>query len=204
MTDEIVLASDNVGKIKEVNALLRGQRYTVVGQGELGVVPAEETGTTFVENAILKAKNAALQTGRAAIADDSGLEVDALNGQPGVYSARFSGAGATDSRNVDKLLSMLGDTPAQDRTARFRCLMVYMRHAQDATPVICEGTWEGFIHTTSRGKNGFGYDPVFWVTSEQCCVAELESVRKNQLSHRGQALRQLVDRIALSPLINAD
>ena len=204
MTDEIVLASDNVGKIKEVNALLRGQRYTVVGQGELSVVPAEETGTTFVENAILKAKNAALQTGRAAIADDSGLEVDALNGQPGVYSARFSGAGATDSRNVDKLLSMLGDTPAQDRTARFRCLMVYMRHAQDATPVICEGTWEGFIHTTSRGENGFGYDPVFWVASEQCCVAELESVRKNQLSHRGQALRQLVDRIALSPLINAD
>ena len=197
MTDEIVLASDNVGKIKEVNALLRGQRYTVVGQGELGVVPAEETGTTFVENAILKAKNAALQTGRAAIADDSGLEVDALNGQPGVYSARFAGAGATDSRNVDKLLSMLGDTPAQDRTARFRCLMVYMRHAQDATPVICEGTWEGFIHTTSRGENGFGYDPVFWVASEQCCVAELESVRKNQLSHRGQALRQLVDRIAL-------
>ena len=197
MTDEIVLASDNVGKIKEVNALLRGQRYTVVGQGELGVVPAEETGPTFVENAILKAKNAALQTGRAAIADDSGLEVDALNGQPGVYSARFSGAGATDLRNVDKLLSMLGDTPAQDRTARFRCLMVYMRHAQDATPVICEGTWEGFIHTTSRGENGFGYDPVFWVASEQCCVAELESVRKNQLSHRGQALRQLVDRIAL-------
>jgi XTP/dITP diphosphohydrolase len=92
---------------------------------------------------------------------------------------------------------MLGDTPAQDRTARFRCLMVYMRHAQDATPVICEGTWEGFIHTTSRGENGFGYDPVFWVASEQCCVAELESVRKNQLSHRGQALRQLVDRIAL-------
>ena len=197
MTDEIVLASDNVGKIKEVNALLRGQRYTVVGQGELGVMPAEETGTTFVGNPILKAKNAALQTGRAAIADDSGLEVDALNGQPGVYSARFSGAGATDLRNVDKLLSMLGDTPAQDRTARFRCLMVYMRHAQDATPVICEGTWEGFIHTTSRGENGFGYDPVFWVASEQCCVAELESVRKNQLSHRGQALRQLVDRIAL-------
>ncbi|MDC1097171.1 RdgB/HAM1 family non-canonical purine NTP pyrophosphatase [Gammaproteobacteria bacterium] len=197
MTDEIVLASDNVGKIKEVNALLQGQRYTVVGQGELGVVPAEETGTTFVENAILKAKNAALQTGRAAIADDSGLEVDALNGQPGVYSARFAGAGATDSRNVDKLLSMLGDIPAQDRTARFRCLLVYMRHAQDATPVICEGTWEGFIHTTSRGENGFGYDPVFWVASEQCCVAELESVRKNQLSHRGQALRQLVDRIAL-------
>ena len=204
MTDEIVLASDNVGKIKEVNALLRGQRYMVVGQGELGVVPAEETGTTFVENAILKAKNAASQTGRAAIADDSGLEVDALNGQPGVYSARFSGASATDSRNVDKLLSMLEDTPAQDRTARFRCLMVYMRHAQDPTPVICEGTWEGFIHTMSRGENGFGYDPVFWVESEQCCAAELESVRKNQLSHRGQALRQLVDRIALSPLINAD
>lgn len=197
MIDEIVLASDNAGKIKEVNALLRGQRYTVLGQGELGVVPAEETGTTFVENAILKAKNAALQTGRAAIADDSGLEVDALNGQPGVYSARFSGQGATDSRNVDKLLSMLGNTPVQDRTARFRCFMVYMRHAQDPTPVICEGTWEGFIHTTSRGENGFGYDPVFWVESEQCCVAELESVRKNQLSHRGQALRQLVDRIAL-------
>ena len=197
MIDEIVLASDNAGKIKEVNALLRGQRYTVVGQGELGVVPAEETGTTFVENAILKAKNAALQTGRAAIADDSGLEVDALNGQPGVYSARFAGQGATDLRNVDKLLSMLSNTPAKDRTARFRCLMVYMRHAQDPTPVICEGTWEGFIHTTSRGENGFGYDPVFWVESEQCCVAELESVRKNELSHRGQALRQLVDRIAL-------
>ena len=193
MIDEIVLASDNSGKIKEVNALLRGQRYTVVGQGELAVVPAEETGTTFVENAILKAKNAALQTGRAAIADDSGLEVDALNGQPGVYSARFSGAGATDSRNVDKLLSMLGDTPAQDRTARFRCVIALARAGQYEKPEIFHGVCEGQIIEEPRGENGFGYDPLFQPEGHTQTFGELGEPTKSQNSHRADALNKLKD-----------
>ena len=195
MTHELVLASDNRGKLKELTALLSDSGFSVVGQGALGVTAAEETGETFVENAILKARNAALQTGRPAIADDSGLEVNALNGAPGVYSARFAGDYASDSDNVTKLLSRLENIPWEDRNARFRCLMVYLRQADDPAPLICEGTWSGVVTKAPSGQNGFGYDPVFWVPDEGCTAAELRSERKNGLSHRARALRMLMERL---------
>ena len=195
MTRELVLASDNRGKLNELTALLSDSDFSVVGQGTLGVTPAEETGATFVENAILKARNAALQTGRPAIADDSGLEVNALNGAPGVYSARFAGDHASDSDNVTKLLSRLEKIPWEDRNARFRCLMVYLRRADDPAPLICEGTWSGVVTKAPSGQNGFGYDPVFWVPDEGCTAAELDSERKNGLSHRARALRMLMERL---------
>ena len=192
MTRQLVLASDNQGKLKELTALLSDRGFSVVGQGDLDVTPAEETGETFIENAILKARNAARQTGRPAIADDSGIEVDVLKGAPGVYSARFAGDNATDSDNVAKLLSQLTDVQSEDRKARFRCLMVYLRRADDPAPLICEGTWSGKVTLTPSGENGFGYDPVFWVPDEGCTAAELNPARKNVLSHRAQALKQLV------------
>ncbi len=195
MTRQLVLASDNQGKLKELTALLSDSGFSVVGQGDLGVTPAEETGETFVENAILKARNAARQTGRPAIADDSGIEVDALKGAPGVYSARFAGERASDSENLSKMLSQLVDVPLEERQARFRCLMVYLRRADDPAPLICEGTWSGKVTLTPSGENGFGYDPVFWVPEENCTAAELIPARKNTLSHRARALRLLVDRL---------
>ncbi|MFA7388579.1 MAG: RdgB/HAM1 family non-canonical purine NTP pyrophosphatase [Thiohalobacteraceae bacterium] len=188
----IVLASSNPGKVREVNELLADHRITVLPQSQFGVADAEETGLTFVENAILKARNAALHTGLAAVADDSGLEVDALNGAPGIYSARYAGEDAGDRANLEKLLLDLADVPEQARTARFQCLMVYMRHANDPTPIICQGTWEGRILPAPRGEQGFGYDPVFFVPTHSCSSAELEPAIKNALSHRGQALRKLV------------
>ena len=193
---DVVLASDNQGKIREINSLLRNTPPEVVGQGSLGVEPIEETGTTFIENALLKARNAARQTGLAAIADDSGLEVDALGGQPGVYSARFAGPQATDTKNVEKLLAALDGISPEKRSARFRCAMVYVTHADDADPLICEGAWEGNIITEPKGDNGFGYDPIFWIEGEKATAAELAPERKNILSHRGQALRMLVAQLA--------
>ena len=192
MNRELVLASDNSGKLRELSALLSDGGFSVVGQGALGVIPAEETGKTFVENAILKARNAAEQTARPAIADDSGIEVDALDGAPGVYSARFAGKGASDADNVAKLLSQLADVPFEQRRARFRCLMVYLRRADDPAPLICEGTWPGYIAASPSGENGFGYDPVFWVPEENCTAAELSPSAKNTLSHRAKALKLLV------------
>lgn len=188
----VVLASSNPGKVREFNELLAGHRIEVVPQSQFGVQDAAETGLTFVENAILKARNAARHTGLPAIADDSGIEVDALKGAPGIYSARYAGIGAGDRANLEKLLAELEDVPEAGRSARFQCLMVYLRHADDPTPLICQGTWEGRILTTPRGSNGFGYDPVFFVPTHDCSAAELEPVVKNALSHRGQALRQLV------------
>ena len=189
---DIVLASSNQGKVREINQVLAGLGVVVRPQGEFNVIDAEETGLTFVENAILKARNAAQHTGLPAIADDSGLEVDALDGAPGIYSARFAGAGASDQANLEKLLDALRDTPEEKRTARFQCLIVYMQHAKDPTPLICQGSWEGRILTTARGSNGFGYDPVFYVPTHDCSSAELPAETKNQLSHRGQALRKLL------------
>jgi XTP/dITP diphosphohydrolase len=188
----IVLASSNKGKVREINQVLADTGLQVQPQGEFGVVDAEETGLTFVENAILKARNAARHTGLPAIADDSGLEVDALAGAPGIYSARFAGEGASDQANLEKLLLELEAVPAAQRTARFQCLMVFMRHAGDPTPLICQGTWEGRILLEPRGDNGFGYDPVFHVPTHDCSSAELPAETKNSLSHRGQALRKLV------------
>ncbi|MDH3831687.1 MAG: XTP/dITP diphosphatase [Gammaproteobacteria bacterium] len=189
---DIVLASSNPGKVREINEVLAGLDVTVRPQAEFNVVDAEETGLTFVENAILKARNAAQHTGLPAIADDSGLEVDALAGAPGIYSARYAGEGASDQQNLEKLLDALAEVPEEKRSARFQCLMVYMRHADDPTPLICQGSWEGRILTAARGSNGFGYDPVFYVPTHNCASAELAATTKNSLSHRGQALRQLV------------
>ena len=189
---EIILASSNQGKVREINQLLAGLDLQVQPQTEHGVPDIEETGLTFVENAILKARNAAQHTGLPAIADDSGIEVDALNGAPGIYSARYAGIGASDQANLEKLLTELGDLPEDKRTARFQCLMVYMRHANDPTPLICQGTWEGRILFQPQGENGFGYDPVFYVPTHDCSSAELPADVKNSLSHRGQALRKLL------------
>jgi XTP/dITP diphosphohydrolase len=165
----------------------------VVPQSEYSVPDIEETGLTFVENALLKARNAAQHTGLPAIADDSGLEVDALDGAPGIYSARYAGEGASDEDNLLKLLDSLRDVDDARRSARFQCLMVYMRHATDPTPRIFQGTWEGRILHRPRGEHGFGYDPIFYVPGQQCASAELAPEVKNSLSHRGQALQQLVD-----------
>jgi len=190
---KVVLASGNAGKVREINEILAGLGIEVVPQTEFGVPEAEETGLTFVENAILKARNAAAHTGLPAIADDSGLEVDALKGAPGIYSARYAGPGANDRSNLEKLLAELGERPEAERSARFQCLMVYMAHDLDPTPIICQGSWEGRITFGPQGENGFGYDPVFFVPTHNCTSAELPAEEKNRLSHRGQALRQLVE-----------
>jgi len=188
----VVLASNNPGKVREINQMLAGLHLTVVPQSGRGVPEAEETGLSFVENAILKARNATRHTGLPAIADDSGIEVDYLNGAPGIYSARYAGKGASDEQNLRKLLDDLVGVPEAERTARFQCLMVYLRHEFDPTPVICQGTWEGRILLEPRGANGFGYDPIFFVPTHNCSSAELPPEMKNKLSHRGQALRELV------------
>jgi len=190
----VVLATGNPGKLEELREMLAGLDIQIVSQRELGIADADESGLSFVENAILKARHAAA-AGLPAIADDSGLEVDVLNGAPGIYSARYAGPDATDEHNNHKLLKALADLPLEKRTARFQCLMVYLRHAQDPTPIICQGTWEGRILEAPRGTNGFGYDPLFWVPSEGCASAELPPERKNRLSHRGQALRQLLEKL---------
>jgi XTP/dITP diphosphohydrolase len=189
---EIVLASSNPGKVREINQLLAMLDLHVQPQSEFGVVDIEETGLSFVENAILKARHAAQHTGLPAIADDSGIEVDALNGAPGIYSARFAGEHASDQANLEKLLAALDGLPEAQRSARFQCLMVFIRHANDPTPLICQGTWEGRILTAARGENGFGYDPVFYVPTHDCSSAELPAEVKNALSHRGQALHKLL------------
>jgi len=192
MTQRIVLASNNLGKVREFNQLLADTELEVVPQSEFSVPEIEETGLTFVENAILKARNAAEHTGLPAIADDSGLEVDALDGAPGIYSARYAGSGASDQDNLEKLLEALAHVDDPQRSARFQCLMVYMRHAGDPTPRIFQGTWEGRILRAPRGTGGFGYDPVFLVPAMGQASAELPPEVKNRLSHRGQAVRQLV------------
>ncbi len=192
MSQRIVLASNNPGKVREIGQLLADQDIEVLPQNYFEVPEAEETGLTFVENAILKARNAAHYTGLPAIADDSGIEVDALKGAPGIYSARFAGVGASDEENLQKLLQELKDVPDDKRVARFQCLMVYMRHENDPTPLICQGTWEGRILFEPTGTGGFGYDPVFYVPDHNCASAELTPEDKNRLSHRGQALRQLL------------
>ena len=194
--EKIVLASNNAGKVREINQLLASQQITVVAQKAFEIPDAVEDGLSFVENAIKKARHAAGLSGLPAIADDSGIEVDALHGAPGIYSARFAGAGASDQANLEKLLAELSGVPEGERSARFQCLMVYMRHAEDPTPIICQGTWEGSILFEPRGDNGFGYDPVFYVPTHQCSSAELPAEVKNSLSHRGQALRKLLEELS--------
>ncbi len=192
MTQRIVLASNNKGKVREIGELLAGRNMEVLPQSEFDIPEIEETGLTFVENAILKARNAAALSGLPAIADDSGLEVDALKGAPGIYSARFAGPNASDADNNQKMLAELAEVPDQRRTARFQCLMVYMRHEKDPVPIICQGSWEGRILREPQGENGFGYDPLFFVPEKNCSAAELPAEVKNAMSHRGKALQCLL------------
>lgn len=189
--EKVVLATGNKKKVEELNALLANLNYAVVPQSEFNVESVPETGTTFVENAIIKARHAARITGLPAIADDSGIEVDALLGRPGVYSARYAGEDASDQDNLEKLLEEMNGVPSVLRTARYWCVLVYMRHADDPTPIICQASWEGSLATEPSGENGFGYDPIFNVPDLDCTAAELEPATKNRLSHRGKALAQL-------------
>jgi XTP/dITP diphosphohydrolase len=194
--EKIVLASNNAGKVREINQLLVSQRIQVIPQKEFDIPDAVEDGLSFVENAIKKARHAARLSGLPAIADDSGIEVDALHGAPGIYSARYAGEGATDQANLERLLEQMKDVPEAERSARFQCLMVYMHHADDPTPIICQGTWEGRILHAPVGDNGFGYDPIFFVPTHDCSSAQLPAEVKNSLSHRGQALRKLLDELS--------
>ena len=190
----VVLASGNRGKLAELAGILAPLGVALKPQGDFGVPEVAETGLTFVENAILKARAAAGHSGLPAIADDSGLEVDCLDGAPGIHSARYSGKG--DAENNARLLAELKDIPQQRRTARFQCVIVYMRHALDPTPVICQASWEGRILAEPRGEGGFGYDPLFWVPDQRCSAAELAPDLKNRISHRARASALLLEALA--------
>ena len=195
VTSDLVLASANSGKIKELQQMLGGLGFNIVPQTQLNIADIEETGLTFVENSILKARNAAAHSSLPAVADDSGLEVDFLKGAPGIYSARFAGEAATDASNRDKLLELMKDVPAGQRTARYQTVIVFMRHSNDPTPIICQGTWEGTIAFDEKGDGGFGYDSIFQVTETNCRAAELDKESKNKLSHRGKAIASLLQRL---------
>ncbi len=188
----IVLASNNPGKTKEINALLDDSSFNVVSQSEFNVEEVEETGLTFIENALIKARNAARYTDHPVIADDSGIAVPALNGSPGIYSARYAGCNASDEDNLNKLIKDIKLLKEEDRKAQFVCVMVFLKYAEDPTPIIAQGVWHGSVITEPRGVNGFGYDPMFYVPTHDCTSAELSAEIKNQLSHRGQALKQLI------------
>ncbi|WJD50913.1 XTP/dITP diphosphatase [Enterobacter sp. PGRG2] len=190
---KVVLATGNAGKVRELASLLNDFGLDVVAQTELGVDSVEETGLTFIENAIIKARHAAKVTGLPALADDSGLAVDVLGGAPGIYSARFSGVDASDQQNLEKLLEELQDVPDDKRQAQFHCVLVYMRHADDPTPRVCHGSWQGVITREQAGNGGFGYDPIFFVPSLGKTAAELTREEKSAISHRGQALKLLLE-----------
>ena len=194
VANRVVLASSNKGKLRELQQLLQQREVELLPQSEFGVADAEETGLSFVENAIIKARHACDFTGLPSVADDSGIEVDALNGEPGIYSARYSGVtgDGADEANNRRLLKALKNFTENERTARFRCIIVYLRHATDPVPLICQGTWEGRILTEASGSNGFGYDPIFYVPTHQCSSAELPQEVKDAISHRGQALQKLL------------
>jgi XTP/dITP diphosphohydrolase len=189
---ELIVATDNAGKLAELTRLLAGTPWRLLSQRACGITPVEETGATFLENALLKARHAAAIGGRVALADDSGLEVDALGGAPGVRSARYAGERATDADNLAKLLAEMREVPPRRRSARFRCVIVLVRDAQDARPIVCEGSWEGSIASAPRGANGFGYDPVFLPAGGILTSAELAPADKDRASHRGQALRAVL------------
>ena len=195
---ELVLASGNAGKLVELRDLLGDSGLTLRAQSEFDVGDAEETGATFVENALLKARHAARMTGRAALGDDSGLCVDALDGAPGLCSARYAGVHGDADRNIARLLRELRDVPDARRTARFYCVLVLLRSENDPQPLIAEGEWHGRILRSPRGDRGFGYDPVFFDPESDCSAAELDPVVKNAISHRGRALAALKQRLATS------
>lgn len=190
--DKIVLASGNAGKIKEFNELLGPLNIEVIPQSAFNVTDIEETGLTFIENAILKARHAAEETGLPALADDSGLSVDALDGAPGIYSARYAGSPSNAKANIDKLLNNMKFVADDERQASFHCVLALMRSTLDPTPIICHGQWHGRLLKQPRGENGFGYDPIFFVESEDATAAELDAAVKNKISHRAIALQKLL------------
>ena len=192
---KIILATSNPGKIKELQEMLDGH-YSVISQLDMAIEEVPENGLSFVENALIKARNASQKSGLAAIADDSGIVVNALNGEPGIYSARYAGEGANDSENVTKLLSEMDNVSAEDRKASFWCAIVLVRDPDDPTPLIIQSSWEGEIALEVRGKNGFGYDPVFYLSELRRTSAELSPKEKNLISHRGQALRELLRQLS--------
>lgn len=196
MKPQVILATGNPGKLREYRSLLHGLPLEVVAQSQFDVADVEETGQTFVENALLKARHAAKITGCAAIADDSGIEVAALNGAPGIYSARFAGPASTDNENNKKLLESMEGLQGADRQANFRCVIVYLRHAADPAPIIAEGVWQGRILTEPRGVGGFGYDPIFFDPDRAASGAEIDPSVKNSISHRGLAATELRRRLA--------
>lgn len=193
--DRLVLATGNPGKVSELQQLLAGLVETIRPQSFYYVPEAEETGTTFIENAIIKARHAAAHTGLPAIADDSGLEIPALDGAPGVFSARWAGEAADDAANCERLRDELLDLGPNERAAHYRCVVVYMAHAADPAPVIAQGVWTGVLTETPRGTGGFGYDPHFYLPALDCTAAELDTTTKNRLSHRGQALVRLREQL---------
>ncbi|MCO6552750.1 MAG: XTP/dITP diphosphatase [Gilliamella sp.] len=192
---KIVLATNNQGKVNELQTLLANAGFDIIAQSQFNVPDADETGLTFIENALLKARHTAKLTGLPAIADDSGLAVDALDGQPGIYSARYAGEHGNDKSNNQKLLKALQNIPKEKRTAYFYCALVFMRHENDPTPIICLGKWDGLILNEEQGDGGFGYDPLFYVPELGCTAAQLTKEQKSQISHRGQALKQLIAKI---------
>lgn len=194
--NKLVLASGNKGKLKEFSDILAPLNIELSAQSDFNIGSVEETGTTFVENAILKARHAASISGLPALADDSGLVVHALNGEPGIYSARYAGADASDSENIDKLLAEMDDVQTAQRRAFFFCTLVLMRHSNDPTPLIAQGKWHGTIALSPSGTEGFGYDPVFYVPELNCCAAELEKAEKNKISHRGKAVQELLRQLS--------
>ena len=193
--NKVLVASSNKGKLAEFSRIFTTYNIDVIPQSEQGIGDADETGLSFVENAIIKARHACEHSGLPAIADDSGLEVPALDGAPGIYSARYAGLNATDADNNRKLLADMAELEGAQRRACFRCLLVFMRHAKDPTPIICEGSWWGEILHEPAGESGFGYDPLFFVPDMNCASAQLERDIKNQISHRGQALKQLIEKL---------
>jgi XTP/dITP diphosphohydrolase len=193
----LVVATANAGKLREFEAMLAGLPFKAVSQVALGVSSAEETGDSFAANALIKARHAAASTGAPAIADDSGLEVDALGGAPGIYSARYAGSGADEAANNAKLIASLAGLPMDARRARYRCVLVYVDGPEDPAPLEAHGTWDGFIIDSPRGSGGFGYDPYFWLPELAATAAELPAEERNRLSHRGSALRALRDLIAV-------
>ena len=197
--EKLVLASGNKKKLAELQGLLSPLNIEVVPQSEFDVPEADETGTTFVENAIIKARNACKHTGLPAIADDSGIEIDALRGAPGVFSARFAGVGATDAKNNNLMVELLSDIPDVNRVARYVAVLALMEHEDDATPILCQGTWDGEIVLEPQGEQGFGYDPHFFVPEKGCTAAQLDPQEKNALSHRGKAMAALLTQLKREP-----
>ena len=193
--EKIVLASGNLDKIREINVLLSNTSYEIIPQSKFDVIEADETGVTFLENALIKARNAAKHTEHPVIADDSGLEVDALDGEPGIFSARYAGPNASDKDNLNKLIKNIKRLDQKYYRARFICSMVFLKNLNEKDPINVEGVWEGRVITNPRGKNGFGYDPIFYIPSLGCTSAELSDEKKNKLSHRGKALRLLIEKI---------